>query len=201
MKKTKICVKCLNKKYICEFWKRNDSKDWFRAFCKCCRKTQQTEYIHTINWLLTSIYSSQKERSKLRWHNQPSYTKEELKKWILSQDNFHKLFEERKESWYEKNKIPSIDRLDDYKWYSFDNIQLITWEENNNKWHKDRKEWVNNKNSKAVIWTNIKTWEVTEYYSTKEASRVTSTHNWNLVACCKWNKNNAWWYIWKYKTT
>ena len=40
---------------------------------------------------------------------------------------------------------PSIDRKDDYKPYTFDNIQLTTWQQNKAKGHEDCKNGINNK--------------------------------------------------------
>lgn len=83
--------------------------------------------------MISQIYDGQKYTSKKRGHTPPSYTKQELKEWILQQENFSILFNLWKESGFNMNNKPSIDRLDDDKPYSFSNIQLMTWKENNDK--------------------------------------------------------------------
>lgn len=45
-------------------------------------------------------------------------------------EKFKKLFDDYVNSNFEKMLNPSIDRIDDFKSYVFDNMQLITWEEN-----------------------------------------------------------------------
>jgi hypothetical protein len=48
-------------------------------------------------------------------------------------NNFYELYNNWIDSGYKKSDKPSVDRIDDYKGYSFDNIQLMTWKENNKK--------------------------------------------------------------------
>ena len=42
------------------------------------------------------------------------------------------------ESGYKSRMKPSVDRLNDFKTYSFDNIRLVTFRENESKGHKQR---------------------------------------------------------------
>lgn len=82
------------------------------------------------NKFIRNLYIGQVRRSKLRKHSLPAYTFEEFKKWIYDNDEFETLYS----NWLKNNKhkdlTPSIDRLENNKGYSFDNIQLITWKEN-----------------------------------------------------------------------
>lgn len=190
MRKCNICLKEKESKYF-NIWNNNK--------CKECVNKYVREYNCTIDWLITKMYSAQRRRSEERWHSLPSYTNKQINHWVRSQSNFLELYNNRKISWYNRSLIPSIDRLDDYKWYSFDNIRLTIWRENNIKWSKDRKNWINNKMNRCVIWINITTWEIIEFYSMSEASRVTWAGIWHICSCCKWNIKSAWGYIWKYK--
>ena len=79
------------------------------------------------------IYSGQRASSRTRKQHPPEYTLEELRNWCLSQPHFHRLYEEWVVSGYKRNKKPSIDRINPNKGYSFDNIQLMTFYENNYK--------------------------------------------------------------------
>jgi len=195
----KICTKCLIKKELNNFHKQKSSIDWLQFKCKFCSNKRNKEYKRTIPWLVTKIYSQQRASSKIRNHKMPTYTKDELKNWVLWQDIFEELYNNWVESWYKKDLIPSVDRLDDYKWYSLDNIQLITFKENYKKSHKDMREWRNNKTNKAVIWINIKTGEKVEFYSMNEAKRQTWINNWCISNCCNWKLKTAGWYKWKFK--
>ena len=37
-----------------------------------------------------------------------------------------------------------------------------------------------------------------KYISAHSASNITWINRWNICSCCRWIKNNAWWFIWKY---
>ena len=97
-------------------------------------KAEKTKlYNRTKIGVSRRLYNHQLERCKTRNHKKPTYTKYEHDEWLFNQELFHVLYDNWVESGYEKNLKPSVDRLDDYKSYSFDNIQLTTWEENNKK--------------------------------------------------------------------
>lgn len=195
----RICTSCLIKKDFLEFYKYKMWKNWFRSICIKCSNKKRKKYKKTKKWLITSMYIWQLRRNKIRNHWLLNYTKQELKEWIFKQDNFEELYNNRTKSWYKTDLIPSVDRLDDYKWYSFDNIQLITWKENNAKWHADKKNWINNKQNKSVIWIHKITWKIIDFYSSMEAERQTWIYHWSILKCCKWKLKTAWWYNWRYK--
>lgn len=171
-----------------------------RYYCKTCIKVTTKSYRRTKIGLIKGIFSNQIWSSKYRWHNLPNYTKQELQEWILNQYNFNLLYNNWVKSWYKKDLIPSIDRLDDSIWYSIDNIQLITWISNYKKSHTDRKDWKIINQHKSVIWVNKKTWEIKKFYSIAEAWRKLWINKSNISSCCSGHKSHphAWWYVWKY---
>jgi hypothetical protein len=81
------------------------------------------------------VYSEQKNSSKRRGHSMPFYTIDELWEWTNATPKFKELWKAWKSTGNRWHK-PSIDRLDDFKPYSLDNIQWVTWEYNNKKSHK-----------------------------------------------------------------
>jgi hypothetical protein len=87
----------------------------------------------TVKGLLSTIYSMQKVRSETRGHPLPSYTKTEFDVWFLKQPNFYRIYRNWVYSRYDKDLKPSVDRIDNSKPYTLNNIQLMTWGENNNK--------------------------------------------------------------------
>ena len=101
--------------------------------------------------VISAIYSGQKRSSKHRKHPIPTYTKLELEQWISNQqDKFDELYDAWVLSGYEKGMKPSIDRLNDYKGYSLDNIQLMKWDDNRKKYNSDKTSGVNNKQNGYV---------------------------------------------------
>ena len=87
-----------------------------------------------------NLYNNQKSGSIARGHSEPAYTYEELLDWVISQDNFISLYSIYKLSGCDRYMAPSIDRIDETRGYSFDNIRLVTWRDNVNRSYSDRKE-------------------------------------------------------------
>ena len=102
--------------------------------CRLCKEcAKKGEWKHTPEGLINRIYLLQKRSSVRRGHGEPEYTCKELIDWSLSRSNFDELYTRWFDAGRPTDLVPSIDRLDDSKGYSFDNIQLITWKENNDK--------------------------------------------------------------------
>ena len=89
--------------------------------------------IRTLDGLINRMYWQQVQRSKDRGHKPPSYTLESFKIYCLTNDGYHNLFKDWKKSDFNFKLIPSFDRLDNSIGYSFDNIELVTWKENNKR--------------------------------------------------------------------
>jgi hypothetical protein len=97
------------------------------------RSETQLKYYRTKKGLISVIYGSQRASSKKRGHAYPTYSKEELRDWLYSQPKFHELYNDWKDSGYHKDLKPSVDRIKSELPYTFNNIQLMTWAENNSK--------------------------------------------------------------------
>lgn len=127
----KKCFKCGIIKEISQFYKHKEMADGYLNKCKeCARKdTANNDYDHTEKGVIRVMYKTQVRNSKVRKMELPNYTKQEFKEWLYK-NNFKKLYDNWVSSGFDKNKKPSADRIDDFKPYSFDNIRLVTWEEN-----------------------------------------------------------------------
>ena len=195
----KRCTDCGNVKSLNDFYKNKNFKDGLQYYCKECEIKRKLDYYNSKNGLITIIYLNQKGKSKKRGYALPSYTKMELVKWWFSQHLFHELYTNWINSGYKKGLKPSIDRKDDYKSYTFDNITLTTWDENNKKGHRDRKNGVNNKDSKAVLQYDKQGNFIKEYYSISQASRDTFTDKSHIGHVCRGEMKTSGGFIWKYK--
>lgn len=156
------------------------------------------KYYRSINGVIKTIYGAQKHSSKRRNHELPSYTKQELKDWILSQPNFQELYDNWGKSGYEKDLKPSVDRLKDNLPYTLKNIRLTIWSKNNEKGNSDRRNGVNNKTSKKVSKYDLNGNFIESFYSIAEAYRKTGIYHSNISDCCNGKRKSAGKYIWKY---
>ena len=137
----KQCGKCGVEKQLSEFSKDRGSKDGLYYICKECDSERVKEYIRTLDGYFTKVYGGQRKSSKKRGHEMPTYTKEELREWVMEfhRAKFFELWHNFILSDYKKNLAPSFDRIDDSKGYSLDNLQLMSWFVNDQKGHSDAK--------------------------------------------------------------
>lgn len=196
--KEKKCIECKEVKSIDEFYPKKGSSRGY-SFCKTCQQKKSKEYNRTKDGIITQFYSNQKTGSKTRGHKPPTYTKQELKDWVFSQKLFHELYDNWKASGYDKKMKPSCDRTDDYQGYSLSRLQLMTWDENRIKGHRDIKNGINNKRSRAIVGKSKTTGREIEFYSMRQAARTTGVDFRNITSCCSGKAKSAGGYYWKYK--
>jgi len=155
------------------------------------------KYRLTHKGVSSTIYTQQIRSSKKRGHKLPSYTLKELREWMMSRENYTKLWMEWVDSDYSKLKKPSVDRIDDYDYYHFDNIQLVTWEDNLRKAGKDRADGINNKQNRLVYQYTQDGVLVDTYYSMHYASLMTGVNLSCICEVCNGNKTQAGGFLWK----
>ena len=194
----KVCTKCKESKEISEFSKRKDAKDGLAHWCNSCIYIDKRNRNRTKEGKLNHIYKSQVQSSKRRGHELPLYTSKEFVDRYLNDLDFERHYYSWVISNYSTKYSPSFDRKDDYKGYSFGNIHIMYWFENHAKGNLDRKEGRNNKDSLAVVGTNIKTGEKIEFHSSHEARRNGFCRV-CINKCCKGIHKYHKGYTWKYK--
>ena len=184
---------------VSDFHKRKQLKSGLTSWCKVCMAKSKKVYQTTKDGLITRIYSHQKDCCKQRGHPLPTYSKAELKEWVFSQDNFDELYNAWVESGCNRDLNPSVDRIDDYKSYSFDNIQLLTFKENREKSCLDRKKGRHTTSKMRVIEQYTKEGKlVSTYHSQCEAARQSGLNQGNIGSCCRGERNQAGGYIWRF---
>jgi hypothetical protein len=191
----KKCIRCKRDVPLSDFEKTKTKE---KRSCKICDKEYRFNSRKSKYGIIRNMYNSQKVNSKRRKHPLPEYTFQQLKQWILSRPNFEELYNSWVESGYKRLLAPSVDRLDDYKPYTFDNIRLVTCGENISKLHKDRVIGKNNKSSRAVVQYDINNNFIKQYYSIKEASRKTGCYPNGIRDCCQGFRHSINNYKWSF---
>lgn len=161
--------------------------------------TAQERFSRTKQGVVSIIYNSQKSTSKKRNHPPPTYTQEELKIWVFSQSKFHELYDNWVESGHDKWIKPSCDRTNDYLGYSLDRLQIMTWQENKDKFHTDQITGINNKRSKSVLQYDLNGNFIKEHYSTRRAGRELNIAQGHISTVCCGKRNTAGGFIWRHK--
>ncbi|WP_201353857.1 hypothetical protein [Hydrogenimonas urashimensis] len=129
----KRCFKCNEIKPLSSFYRHKKMKDGHLNKCKECTKIDVRKnygkYDNTEKGVIRIIYKTQKSNSKQRKMPLPQYSKKEFTEWLY-RNGFRELYDNWVKHGYKKDLKPSVDRIDDFKPYSFDNIRLVTWKEN-----------------------------------------------------------------------
>lgn len=201
MSSRKICTKCKIEKDLSEFNNCKENKDGKEFSCKVCRNTHLRNVRKTKRGVLCKIYSSQCRSSKQRGMKPPEYTLEEFIEYGYSKDIYHKLYDNWVISGYLRKLVPSFDRLDNAKGYSFGNIRICTWEENYRKEHINLKNGLIPDRIKGVTVYNISTDKLTSYFSISETSRQLSIHTSSITSTCKEHSVKCKGYIFMYTDT
>lgn len=194
----KKCTACGRELDLSMFYSVKTKGGRKTASCKKCHSERAKSYRRTEHGRIVEIYNKQRSRSKKKGWKPPMYSFEELKDWVLSNDNWKSIYNEWVKSGYDIKKTPSIDRVDDYDIYRFGNIRLVTWEENDNSHRKDRKNGNNNKVNKAVIMYSKGGEYIREFHSLASASRFTGVYYSQISKSIKRGGTCAG-YVWEFK--
>lgn len=194
----KECVNCKQEKDHSEFYPCKNSVDGVGTVCRDCTKICGQNYRQSLVGLIKKLYRNQKQASVKRNHSQPNYTEEQFMIWVITQHNFQELYSNWVDSGYLSKLKPSGDRLDDYKPYTFENLRLVTWGENEQKARDDVKNGINNKKSKGCVQITLDGEVVAEYHSLSKAARITNSDSAGISSCCQGKQNTHNGFIWKY---
>ena len=134
MKKCKECNVEKDKSLF--YGVQGECKECTKARVKANSKKVGSAYDFTEKGVIRVIYKTQKRHNKLRGHGAMGYTKKELSDWLY-ENGFKVLFDAWSASGNLSPLKPSVDRIDDFKGYSFDNITLSTWDSNRKHQHDD----------------------------------------------------------------
>lgn len=147
------------------------------------------KYQKTPKGVLNTIYRNQLLKQK-RHGIKVNYTYEEFKNKYINNKKYLELYNSWLKSGCLTNLKPSFDRIDNNKDYSFDNLQIITWKENNDKGRKEH--------SLKVKQYDLNGNYIKTYNSIIEASKELGIYKSNISKVCKGKMKTTGGYIWKY---
>ncbi len=192
----KQCSICGKYKKLKKFVTDIRYKYGVQGICKKCQQGNRRTPLGKIS----ALFNAQTGKSKKRKHPAPDYTKQELIDWCLGQPLYHELHEAWAASGYSSSLAPSCDRKNNYKPYTLDNLQLVTWGENNQSGYADRKsgKYIARNITPVSQYTKEGVF-VKHFVSAAEAARQTSTSGSDVTQCCKNKLKSAGGFTWKYK--
>ncbi len=154
--------------------------------------------------LTANIYSSQVRASSKHKFKTPNYTSKELRIWLFTDPVFYILFEQWRESGYEKDLRPSVDRIDDNIGYTMDNIQLMTWGSNNEKGSQSIRDksithnGLLNGGHREVKMFGLDGTFICDFISVSQCSRVTGINHQSISRVCRGERNKTKGYRFEY---
>ena len=136
----KICIKCKAIKIETEFYKSHTCKDKLDTICKCCKKEYAIKWRQTDNAKL----ANKKSKVKLKTYDLWYFAKLRAKrKGIVFNIKIEDIVIPEvcpilgipliKDGIKQNDNSPSIDRIDNLKGYTKDNIRIVSWRANNIK--------------------------------------------------------------------
>ena len=187
---TKLCTTCKTFHNLTFFYKDSYQSDGLTCSCKNCCNLKSIKIQRTKEGLLDKMFRSEVTRTKVTYYPDIEYSLGDFIKYGLNNLSFNTLYDLWVLSNYSKKLVPSADRLDDYKGYSFSNIQFITWEENNKKGK------LSDKHKRKIQGIHCITKEVVKFDSIKEAQLTLKINN--ISQCCSFKRKSSGNYEWSY---
>lgn len=147
------------------------------------------KYQKSPKGVLNIIYRNQLLKQK-RKGIKVNYSYEEFKDRYLTDEKYLSIYNNWLNNDCLKELKPSFDRIDRNKGYYFENLQIMTWGENNSKGRKE--------NYKKVNQYDLSGNYIKTFNSIVEASKEVNVYKSNISACCKGKYKTSAGYKWKY---
>ena len=152
-------------------------------------------YRKTPKGILTNMYGKMKYRSALKGLPPVGFTLVDFHDRYLKDSTFLNLVSNWASNGYSKQNKPSVDRINLFHGYTFDNIKIVTWAENRKK-----ADW-----EKSFLYTTAVNMfdengnKLRTFESIKEAHIQTKIHPSLIIQCCQGRVKRAKGHIFQYR--
>jgi hypothetical protein len=151
-------------------------------------------YRRTEKGVLTNIYAHILERSRKNGFPEPDFDCKYLHQRFLSDKKYLRIYGDWIISGFQKNMKPSIDRINNKKPYTKDNIQILSWAENRFKQSMERR------SRKGEVCQILNGKIITTFRSQRDACNKLNLGQSMLSMALTGKTKTAYGYEWKYKS-
>lgn len=153
------------------------------------------EYTKTEFGFLNKLYFAMASRNREKGFGELPFSIHEFTKKYINHYSFVHLFEDYKNSGFDRNLAPSIDRINPNLGYFYENMQFVTTQENTEKATKEFKL----VKSRPISMYDYKTKElIMKFDCVKDAVEYTGLHQGNISKVLNGDRNKAGNYYFKY---
>lgn len=159
-------------------------------------KEDTAKYKRTMKGVLTTLYAGSVQKSKRRGHAAPSYTSEEFLNKYLTDITFLHIYQNWAIEGFHTMLKPSIDRLDNTKPYTWDNIQLVDWK--TNLYNHNKLSNPPNQKRSVIQLDPITGEEIMTYESIQQANRILGVNKSHVTSVCRGKRKTTGGFKWAY---
>lgn len=168
--------------------------------CKPCIVIRNRDYYRTKEGRIKLMLSALSRKSLDRNHPPMITSLEEFTNWV-THNGFDLLYDNWVQAYYNKNLLPSVDRLDSTKPYHYENMRMVTWEANNNAAYKERKAGKRvTRQNRQINQLSVAGEVVGRYSSIALAARELGFCRTNINSCLKGKREVAHGFRWEYQS-
>lgn len=135
------CTRCKNEKLPEDFYSNSYSLKCKQCIRECVKLNSElvgNKYDFSEKGVIRVLYKTMKRHQKIRGFSDIPFTKDEFKYWLYNNTSYKDLWDTWKDNGNPTQLKPSVDRLNDYKGYSFDNMRMVVYKENREHQVNDR---------------------------------------------------------------
>ena len=156
----------------------------------------------TMTGWFNTLYKNMSRRNRAKFCKPLDFTRWDFEQWIIKNhlSHFIELFNAWVKSDYDTDSRPSIDRINNNQCYTFDNMQILTWKQNNAKGIEERTgiSRPNRCSRKPVEQFSVNGEYIQTFASLTEAAKSINGCTGSICECCKGIRGKHKGFKWRY---